>query len=270
MKCEIISIGNELLIGKIANTNAQWLTKRITALGGEVQRITTISDNIEEIASVIKTSVARGTNLIITSGGLGPTFDDRTLSGVSEAVGKPLQLNNKALEMVRKAYREAHEGGILKELELTSPRLKMAFLPKGSTPLLNTVGTAPGVLLNYRSVTIVSLPGVPSEMQAIFELNLVPIVRKIAGKRYPYEYSLQVRGIVESELAPLIDEVMSKNSGVYIKSHPRREEAISKIELHLYAVSSNKILSKNRVKKATREMSKLIVNNGGKLTSSGK
>jgi len=266
---EIVSVGNELLIGKISNTNAQWLAKQITDLGGIVQRITTIGDNVEEIASAIKASLARRPNLIITSGGLGPTFDDRTLGGVSKALGKPLLLNNKALEMVRKAYREAHEGGILKELELTSPRLKMAFLPKGSTPLLNTIGTAPGVLVKYKRITLVSLPGVPPEMQAMFEKNVAPIVRKVAGKKYPYELSLNVSGIVESELAPLIDEVMGRNPGIYIKSHPKEAEAVSKIELHISTVSSSITFSKNRVRQAAKEISKLIVQHGGKMASPG-
>ena len=95
--CEIITVGNELLIGKILNTNAYWLARYITGLGIKVRRITVVGDDIDEIASSIREAIERKTDFIITVGGLGPTFDDRTLEGLAKALHRKLQVNEKAL-----------------------------------------------------------------------------------------------------------------------------------------------------------------------------
>ena len=101
---EIICVGNELLIGKIVNTNAHWLAKRATSLGMTVKRVTAVSDDVAEIATVVRESLKRKPKLIITTGGLGPTFDDRTLEGIAKALNRELEVNQKALGMVRKKY----------------------------------------------------------------------------------------------------------------------------------------------------------------------
>lgn len=266
---EIISVGNELLIGKISNTNAQWLAKRITSLGGKVQRVTVIGDDVNEIASTIKESLNHKPNLIITTGGLGPTFDDKTLEGISKALQKPLKLNQSALGMIRETYRKAHKLGILKESGLTHARLKMARLPQGSKPLANPVGTAPGVLMPHQRTAIISLPGVPVEMRAIFENAVAPIIRRAVGKTHFHELSLNITGIVESELVSLLGQVMRDNPNVYIKSHPKIAETASRIELHLSTTSSTPTTAKNIVRKAADEISQLIIKQGGKVLSGG-
>ena len=91
---ELICIGNELLIGKTLNTNAHWLAKRITSLGLKVRRITTVEDSLEEISSAIKEALLRKPRFIITTGGLGPTFDDKTLEGIAKALNLELKVNN--------------------------------------------------------------------------------------------------------------------------------------------------------------------------------
>lgn len=139
---EIISIGNELLIGKTLNTNAQWLAKRLTTLGLNVHRITTISDDVEEISAAVKEAILRKPDFLITTGGLGPTFDDKTLKGITKALGTRLEKNKEASKMIEEKYKiYAKEQG-LEKIELTPARMKMAKLPKGAKPLLNPVGTA--------------------------------------------------------------------------------------------------------------------------------
>jgi nicotinamide-nucleotide amidase len=146
---ELISIGNELLIGKILNTNAHWLAKRITSLGLSVRRITVVGDDLDEISSAIRETIQRRPAFIITTGGLGPTFDDKTLEGVARAIGRELKENKEALEMIKKKYEQYVAEGRMRKLELTPYRVKMATLPEGSKPLPNPVGTAPGVLVEY-------------------------------------------------------------------------------------------------------------------------
>lgn len=262
---ELICIGNELLIGKTLNTNAQWLTKRITSLGLKVRRITTVADDLEEISSAIKEALQRKTRFVITTGGLGPTFDDKTLEGIAKALNLELKVNNEALKMIEEKYEQYVKEGRMEKAELTPYRVKMATLPKGAKPLPNSIGTAPGMLLEVDNTTIIALPGVPSEMKAIFEESVLPILRKEAGNMVFYEASLEVLGIVESEIAPIIDEVMHDNPYVYIKSHVKGEEKTAKIELHFSTTSKNAETAKNRVGRAIIQISEMIRKKGGKI-----
>lgn len=263
---EIVCVGNELLIGRILNTNAQWLARYITSLGGSVRRINTVGDEFEEISSALRDSLSRKPTLIITTGGLGPTFDDKTLEAIARALNKPIELNEEALSMVKDKYHQ-YEVVISKKIELTPARLKMASLPRGAKPLPNPVGTAPGVSLGYDSSKIIALPGVPKEMEAIFEISLVPMIREIVGKIFVYDNNLRITDIIESELAPLIDRVMHDNPYVYIKSHPKAAEPIPIIDLHLTTTSELEEEAKNHVEKAVKQISQLISEHGGKIES---
>ena len=165
---EILCIGNELLSGTIVNTNAQWISKRITEAGGVVRRLTVVRDDVNEIASVVKEVQSRKPNWLIISGGLGPTYDDKTLEGVAVALGTNLVLDVNAIEMLKRSYARYSSSFKLDEV-----RLKMARIPRGSTPIQNPVGSAPSILIDTKidsniSSTVLStytkiicLPGVP-------------------------------------------------------------------------------------------------------------
>ncbi|RLG06409.1 MAG: hypothetical protein DRN65_05310, partial [Thaumarchaeota archaeon] len=199
---DIISIGYELLDGRILNTNAKWLAEQISGLGGKVCRIIAVGDEVGEISSVIKDSFRRKIDWVITTGGLGPTYDDVTLQGVAKAVGRKLVLNKRALEMVRKKYLELFEKGIVDSPELTPHRMKMAMLPRGAKPLENEVGSAPGVLLKFKKTRIVCLPGVPNELENIFEKRVKPLLERSVKKIHTADRWLLIKGVPESTLAP--------------------------------------------------------------------
>lgn len=262
---EIVSIGNEILIGKTLNTNAQWLAKRMTSIGLEIRRITTVGDDLEEISSIIREALKRKPRFIITTGGLGPTFDDKTLEGIAKALEIKLETNEEALKMVEAKYEQYVKEGSMERAELTPHRVKMATLPEGAKPLPNPVGTAPGVLIEVKDTVIIALPGVPQEMKAIFEESILPLLRKESKNLIFYEAELEVRGIVESEIAPLIDEVMHDNPYVYIKSHPRGGERVSKIILHFSTTASESTTAQNRVGKAIVQLSEMIKKKGGEI-----
>jgi molybdenum cofactor synthesis domain-containing protein len=261
---EIICIGNELLIGKVLNTNAQWLAKRSNSLGINVRRTTVVPDNLDEIGSVIREALLRKPAFIITTGGLGPTFDDMTLLGIANALKLKLEVNPIALEMVRKKYETFAQE---KSAELTQPRTKMATIPEGATPIRNPVGTAPGIELKLEETNIFALPGVPSEMEAIFEQTIMPILKKASGGMSFHEYSIFADNIMESNLAPLIDKVMHDNPLVYIKSHPKGRENIPHMELHISTSAENTIEADAILQKAASELSDLIARNRGKIVN---
>lgn len=265
---EIIGIGNELLIGKIANTNAQWLAKRITNTGLTVNRITVIGDEIVEISKTILEALKRKPKMIITTGGLGPTFDDKTLQGIGKALKLQLKINPEARKMVEEKYHQyMQEGRIDEKIELTPPRVKMATLPENGKPLHNPVGTAPGVLLKADDTSIIALPGVPSEMEAIFDESIQPMLRKMAGNSVFYETSITLDGIMESDLAPLVDKTMHDNPYIYIKSHPgQRGEGKPHLELHMSTNAQDPQTAKKRVTKALLQITGLVEEaKGGKI-----
>lgn len=263
-RIEIISVGNELLIGKTLNTNAQWLAKRITSLGLSVSRITVTSDNVKEIAEVLKEAVHRNPHFIITTGGLGPTFDDKTLEGVAEAFGSQLGINEKALKMVEEKYVKYAEEMDREKFELTPPRVKMAKIPAEAEPLPNPIGTAPAITIKNNNITVFALPGVPSEMKAIFENSLSPFLKTAAGNSTFFETSLHASGVMESEMAPLIDQVMHDNPYIYIKSHPMGAEKKPGIELHLSTTAGNVQTAKKRVGRALIQLIEIVKAKGGK------
>lgn len=252
---EIVCTGNELLIGRTVNTNASWMAKRVTSLGGRVRRITVVGDRVDEIAAAIREAMARRPDIIITTGGLGPTFDDITLRGVAESCGLPLELNQEAYGMVKAKYDAMG-------LELTPSRVKMAYLPKGAKALFNPVGTAPGSLLKTGDVVVISLPGVPSEMEAMFEQHVVPLLKGLIKGLTFYEATATVKGILESSLAPLIEEVMKKSASIYIKSHPKGREGGSAIEVHLSTVGAGEE-ARRAVLKALKELEEGVKARGG-------
>lgn len=262
---EIISIGNELLIGKTLNSNANWLAKRISSLGLNVNRITVVGDDVMRIAAVLKETITRNPKYIITTGGLGPTFDDKTFEGIAKAFNSTLKVDRKAIGMVRNKYfKYAQEMG-RENFELTPARIKMAKIPECSEPLPNPVGTAPAIKICQRKLTVFALPGVPSEMKAIFEESLTPILKETAGDLTFYESSLLVTGIMESEMAPFIDEVMHDNPHIYIKSHPMGTEGKPQIELHLTTTATNRVTMKKRVSRASTQLTEIIQAKGGKI-----
>ncbi len=256
-KIELLCIGNELLIGKTLNTNAQWLSERLTKLGGDVRRVTIIEDDVKTIALTLKEIVRRKPNLVITTGGLGPTFDDKTLQGFSKAFDRKLRLDKTALKLVKSKYSKVFRNG---RYELTEPRLKMAILPKGAKAIQNPVGTAPAVMLSNNNVDFLILPGVPIELKAIFEDNITGLIKKKSGGNYFYEKSIIIYGLFESQIAPLIDEVLKEINHIYVKSHAQAGEGNRKgfLELHFTAKSKKKKTCENQIMRALILMTKLL------------
>jgi nicotinamide-nucleotide amidase len=235
---EILCIGNEILSGTIVNTNAHWLSKMITQAGGSVKRVTVAKDDVNEISSVIKESLAREPSWIIICGGLGPTYDDKTLEGLAVALHVDLILDNAAIEMMKESYSRYSS-----KHKLDETRLKMARIPKGSIPIQNPVGSAPSILIaTYKKdnriiissfssssgtvaiadTMIVCLPGVPEEMKAIFLESILPKMKKMIGDFHFIETTHEITGVSEAMLAPTISMIVQSNPAdlVYLKTHP--------------------------------------------------
>ena len=263
---EIICVGNELLIGKVKDTNAHYLAKQATQLGANVKRVTVIQDTIPEISSAVCEAIARKPKFIVTTGGLGPTFDDKTLQGIAKAFNRKLEVNSKALEMVKQKILEySKKRQLSTEIELTPPRVKMATLPQKTEVVNNPVGTAPGVRVDMQGTILFALPGVPVEMEAIFNETIVPLIKQAVGSSVFCERSIFADNIMESRLAPLIDKVMNDNEGIYVKSHPMRSENKPHVELHLTIVACQEQKPAEKLAKVAKELVSLIEADGGSV-----
>ncbi|MBO3800658.1 MAG: nicotinamide mononucleotide deamidase-related protein [Candidatus Brockarchaeota archaeon] len=257
LTCEIISVGNELLIGKVVNTNASWLADKLTKLGVAVKKIIVVGDDLDEIFLCVKEALSRRPSFIITTGGLGPTYDDKTLEGLAIALGRKLTLNLKALEMVKRKYESMGES-------LTEARIKMAKMPEGAEPLYNPVGTAPAAKISYESTVIYALPGVPREMEAIFNETVSKEVSLSSGFKIA-EHSFCVIGVMESALAPIISKVKEQHPEVYIKSHPKGTEEKPLIHIYLNTFHKDEIVAKRIVSEAAEKLISLVKESYGEV-----
>lgn len=263
---ELITVGYEILDGRILNTNSRWLAEKITAIGGKVTRMVTVGDSLKDISSSIRDAIKRKVDWIITSGGLGPTYDDLTLQGVAKALNRKLVLNKIAYEMLKERYKMLAEQGVVESPELTPARLKMAMLPRGAKPLRNKVGSAPGVLIKYRRTWIACLPGVPSELYSIFEEELTPYILKTVRKVYRIDRTLYVRKVAESSLAPKIEQIVKKYPGIYVKTHPKTiERGISRIEIQISAMSNKENEAVEKAEYVENIIRDIVLDMGGEL-----
>jgi molybdenum cofactor synthesis domain-containing protein len=258
MRVWIISIGNELLIGKVVNTNASWLAKKLTVMGFRVERIVSIPDDEEVIIGVFREAIDNA-DIVISTGGLGPTFDDKTSEALAKALNRRWVLNEDA-------YKEVKEKFVSVGMELTEERLKMAKMPEGAVSLRNSAGVAPGILVRYDNKLVVALPGVPREMMAIFEDELEGILREIAPHKYYVEETVKIMGVPESTLAPYIDKLVKKYPTMYFKSHPKgRETGLSIIELHISTYTQDREKTMRETRRILDELRDIVARNRGKI-----
>jgi nicotinamide-nucleotide amidase len=247
---EILCTGNELLSGTIVDTNAQWISSRITDAGGFVRRITVVGDEVNEISSAVKESIERKPNWLIVSGGLGPTYDDKTLEGIGTALNLKLVLDNNAVEMLRKSY--TLHGLTTTNYELNHTRLKMARIPAGSTPIQNPVGSAPSVLIEIANKTtkIICLPGIPKELKAVFSENILPQIKKSISDFYIVRSYCETIGISEAMLAPTLSSIvdMYPSDSIYVKTHPQGYTSDNKPRLRIQIISKGKDRSKVQIR----------------------
>jgi molybdenum cofactor synthesis domain-containing protein len=273
---EILCIGNELLLGTIHNTNAQWISNKITEVGGSVKRITVVGDDVNEISIAVKESIRRKPNWLIISGGLGPTYDDKTLQGVGTALDLKLVLDNTAVEMLKKSYSLRNLTTMTTTTtttnhELNDIRLKMAKIPIGSTPIQNPVGSAPSVLIETASKTtkIICLPGVPKEMEAIFSESILPQIKKIIGDFYIANSSYEITGVSEAMLASALSNIVDSYpaNSIYVKTHPLGYTGDNKPRLRIQIVSKGKDKSEvqMRYNNISNTLAEKINTLGGKI-----
>lgn len=204
MEAEIISVGTELLLGQIVNTNAQYLAEKLASLGIELHHIVTVGDNIDRLKAALASAWERA-DVIILTGGLGPTQDDMTKETVAEFLNLELILHSPSLETIRCFFaRRGHH--------MTNNNIKQALLPQGGIPLPNPNGTAPGVWLEHQGKILVILPGPPFELQPMFENHVLPRLTK--GEKHTVIKSriIKLYGIGESQAEEQVKDLIDSTN----------------------------------------------------------
>ena len=200
MTAELIAVGTELLLGNVANTDAQFISEQLAAIGVDVLYHTTVGDNPLRLREVIEIAKHRA-DLLIFTGGMGPTYDDFTKVTVCETLGIRLVRHPELVEEIRARFEN------VLHMEMTPSNLQQADQPEGAYIIHNPVGTAPCCIFEKDGITVAMLPGVPHECRYLTEQELIPWL-KARSENVIISHDLRLFGIGESELQDLIGDLM--------------------------------------------------------------
>lgn len=203
MTCELISVGTEILLGDIVNTNAQYLSLRLAALGIDVMFQHTVGDNAERLKSTLSDALSKS-DMVIATGGLGPTPDDLTKEICAEFFDLPLELHKESLDIMKSYFKN-------KDIQMVKSNEKQALMPKGSQVLKNSNGTAPGCIMEKEGKVIIVLPGPPREMKPMFEESVVPYLSKFTHSIIK-SHSIRTFGIGESSMAEKVNDLFEMSN----------------------------------------------------------
>ncbi len=198
MKCEIIAVGTELLLGNIVNSNARYLSERFAELGLDVYYHVTVGDNLTRLKEVITKSLERS-DIIITTGGLGPTDDDLTKEGVAEALGLKLVPHKYSLDKIEDMFKAINS-------PMAECNRKQGYIPEGAIVIENNNGTAPGIIIELDRKTVILLPGPPKEMMPMFDQQVYPYL-KAKSDFLIVSKTLRVVGIGESKIQEMLQQI---------------------------------------------------------------
>ena len=215
MNAEILAVGTELLMGQIVNTNARYISERLNSIGINVYFHSVVGDNPERLKSSLEIALKRA-ELVIMTGGLGPTQDDLTKETAALMFGKKLVLHEKSLEKIEYFFKKLKR-------KMTDNNKKQAYLPEDSIIIENNNGTAPGCIMENDNKIIIMLPGPPSEMMPMFEDTVIPYLINKCGHKIVSKY-LRAFGIGESQLEDTIMDLIDVQDKVTIATYAKEGE----------------------------------------------
>lgn len=205
MNAELLMIGTELLLGQIIDTNSVYLAQKLAEIGIDVYRKTTVGDNQQRIAQCIREALTRA-DIVICCGGLGPTVDDMTRESIAEATNLPLIYHS---ELFQKIFERLEKRGV----KVSENNKKQAMLPQGASVIPNPIGTAPGFIVEQKGKYIVTLPGVPFELKAMFEDTIIPFfMKEFKIEKKLFIKVLKVYGLGESRVDDALGDLLYSSS----------------------------------------------------------
>lgn len=227
MNVEIITIGYEILSGHTVDTNAAFIGSKLTENGLDVKYVTSVGDNLDDLELVIKQALNRA-NIVITTGGLGPTDDDITKKGIVKVFKRNLIFNDDILKEIKERYAR-------RNLEMPAITQNQALLPQGGKFFTNKNGTAVGICIAEKGKIFISLPGVPDEMKQILTDEVIPYLQSLKTGGFTKITTLHTTGVTESKIAEMIKPDMKIPLGVRLAYLP----SYSGVDLRIHAVANS-------------------------------
>lgn len=205
MKAEIIAVGTELLLGQIVDTNSAHIAQQLTTIGLDLHFKSTVGDNLERIKSTLRSAMGRS-DIVITTGGIGPTLDDLTREAVAEVLERPLVFQQPLFDQISDFFTRLGR-------TVSPNNRKQAYIPEGAIPIENPVGTAPGFIAEKDGKAIIVVPGVPHEMRHFIEHDVLPYLRgKLGIREVIVSRVLKLFGIGESLVDERLDDLIQQGS----------------------------------------------------------
>jgi nicotinamide-nucleotide amidase len=248
MKAEIIAIGSELLLGQIIDTNSSYIAKRLAENGIELVQTTTVGDDLQQMKEVIREAADRS-QIVITTGGIGPTEDDLTREVIAEVFQRPLTFQPHLMEQIEALFKK-------RGFRMVESNRKQAYIPKGSIPIENPKGTAPGFIVEHSNGSIISIPGVPPEMEYLMENTVIPYLRKrfdLKDEVIQYRV-LRACGLGESAIGLQIKDLMKEGRNPSVGTLA----SIGDIRIRITAKAENPEEASNLIQKMEQEIRKRL------------
>lgn len=219
---EILCVGTELLLGNVTNTNARDLSEYLSALGINVYYHTVVGDNPGRLTQAVEIAKKRA-NIIITTGGLGPTCDDLTKTVLADAFGLPMEFHEEVAQEIRDHFEKFR-----RNQPMTENNLQQAWLPKGCTVFQNAWGTAPGCAFEAEGVHVLMLPGPPRELNAMFKHRAMPYLRALSDYEI-LSHNIRVFGLGESYMESLLRDTMNRMENPSLAPYAKEGECLLRV-----------------------------------------
>lgn len=241
MTVEFICVGTEILLGNIVNTNAAYLAEKCAGLGLSCYFQTVVGDNEERLTMVLKTAMERS-DIVILSGGLGPTEDDLTKEVAAKVCGKQLVLHEPSKKAIKKYFEE-------KGIEPTDNNWKQAMLPEGCIVMDNHNGTAPGVIMETKEAKVILLPGPPGELCPMFEESVEPYLTKLTS-RVICSQTVKICGVGESRAETMVKDLIDTQTNPTIATYAKTGE----VHIRVTAAAEDKKAAMKLIKPVVKEL----------------
>lgn len=241
MTVELVSVGTEILLGNIVNTNAAYLAEQCAALGFSCFYQTVVGDNEERLMQALQTALGRS-DIVIASGGLGPTQDDLTKETAAKVLGRSLYMDDHSKERIAQYFTR-------RGLELTENNWKQAMVPEGATVIDNDNGTAPGIIMEENGKRIILLPGPPGELIPMFESAVGPYLAGAAAGVI-YSQTVKLCGIGESKAETMIADLIAQQGNPTIAPYAKTGE----VHLRITAKAEEEKEARKLVKPVVKEL----------------
>lgn len=238
MRTEIINIGTELLSGQVINTNAAFLGRAMGSIGLTVSYQTVTADDRDQVVSSIQAGLKRS-EVVIVTGGLGPTVDDITIAAIAKALNKKLLLDHNILKQIKARFKK-------RKINMPASNIRQAYIPEKAKIIKNPIGTAPGIIINIKPKKyLIALPGVPGEMEAMIQ-QLLPFFKRISpGKSIIKSRSIKISSLSESAVNDKINDLFPLEKGLSLGIYA----SPSQIEIKITAKTTDLLKANNLISK---------------------